>query len=116
MSMIGGIDLNGEDDQDGEQESQNENNKASCVQRARRQPLQDISVSVVSPNISYFGSLVNLLLDLVFCIVAWLTHALWHTNTKKKTPSYPPTFVYICKHDGKKNGQKKLSSFTPITL
>ncbi|KAF9389379.1 G2/mitotic-specific cyclin-B3 [Podila verticillata] len=49
MSMIGGIDLNGEDDQDGEQESQNENNKASCVQRARRQPLQDISVSVSTP-------------------------------------------------------------------
>ncbi|KAG0331815.1 G2/mitotic-specific cyclin-B3 [Podila horticola] len=46
MSMIGGLDLNGQDDQDGEQESQNENNKASSgAQRNRRQPLKDISVS-----------------------------------------------------------------------
>ncbi|KAF9326339.1 hypothetical protein BG006_010209 [Podila minutissima] len=42
--MIGGLELNGEDNQDGEQESQNENNKASSgAQRARRQPLKDIS-------------------------------------------------------------------------
>ncbi|KAF9318053.1 G2/mitotic-specific cyclin-B3 [Podila horticola] len=45
MSMIGGLDLNGQDDQDGEQESQNENKASSGAQRNRRQPLKDISVS-----------------------------------------------------------------------